>query len=194
MDKAMFDKGLKIRKEVLGAEFVEKALASADDFNMPMQELATTYCWGECWGRPGLDKKTRSIINLAMISALNRPHELKIHLRGALNNGVTPDELKELDALLAGMPIWSPLAGPQSIAFESDADIIGYGGAAGGGKSSALLMAALQGVHVPGYAALLLRRKDWALALLGAVEAGTLVAVATPVAASGLLHPAVVLV
>ncbi|MFM2126214.1 MAG: hypothetical protein RL328_2665 [Acidobacteriota bacterium] len=107
MDKAMFDKGLKIRKEVLGAEFVEKALASADDFNMPMQELATTYCWGECWGRPGLDKKTRSIINLAMISALNRPHELKIHVKGAIRNGCTKEEIREVlfqVAIYAGVP------------------------------------------------------------------------------------------
>src|ERR1035438_5572736 len=96
MDKAMFDKGLKIRKEVLGAEFVDKSLASADDFNMPMQELATTYCWGECWGRPGLDKKQRSMINLAMISALNRPHELKIHVKGAIRNGVTKEEIREV--------------------------------------------------------------------------------------------------
>ena len=107
MDKAMFDKGLKIRKEVLGAEFVDKALASADDFNMPMQELATTYCWGECWGRPGLDKKQRSMINLAMISALNRPHELKIHVKGAIRNGVTKEEIREVlfqVAIYAGIP------------------------------------------------------------------------------------------
>ncbi|MEP7352185.1 MAG: carboxymuconolactone decarboxylase family protein [Acidobacteriota bacterium] len=107
MDKAMFDKGLAIRKSVLGAEFVEKALASADDFNMPMQELATTYCWGECWGREGLDKKTRSIINLAMISALNRPHELKIHVKGAIRNGVTKEEIREVlfqVAIYAGIP------------------------------------------------------------------------------------------
>jgi 4-carboxymuconolactone decarboxylase len=107
MDKAMFDKGLKIRREVLGAEFVDKALASADDFNMPMQELATTYCWGECWGREGLDKKTRSIINLAMISALNRPHELKIHVKGAIRNGVTKEEIREVlfqVAIYAGIP------------------------------------------------------------------------------------------
>jgi 4-carboxymuconolactone decarboxylase len=107
MDKAMFDKGLKIRKEVLGAEFVEKALASADDFNMPMQELATTYCWGECWGREGLDKKQRSMINLAMISALNRPHELKIHVKGAIRNGVTKEEIREVlfqVAIYAGIP------------------------------------------------------------------------------------------
>lgn len=107
MEKAMFDKGLKIRREVLGAEFVDKALASADDFNMPMQELATTYCWGECWGREGLDKKTRSIINLAMISALNRPHELKIHVKGAIRNGVTKEEIREVlfqVAIYAGIP------------------------------------------------------------------------------------------
>lgn len=107
MDKAMFDKGLKIRREVLGAEFVDKALASADDFNMPMQELATTYCWGECWGRPGLDKKQRSMINLAMISALNRPHELKIHVKGAIRNGVTKEEIREVlfqVAIYAGIP------------------------------------------------------------------------------------------
>jgi 4-carboxymuconolactone decarboxylase len=107
MDKAMFDKGLKIRREVLGADFVDKALASADDFNMPMQELATTYCWGECWGRPGLDKKQRSMINLAMISALNRPHELKIHVKGAIRNGVTKEEIREVlfqVAIYAGIP------------------------------------------------------------------------------------------
>ncbi|HEY1759070.1 MAG TPA: carboxymuconolactone decarboxylase family protein [Bryobacteraceae bacterium] len=107
MDKAMFEKGLKIRREVLGADFVDKALASADDFNMPMQELATTYCWGECWGREGLDKKTRSIINLAMISALNRPHELKIHVKGAIRNGVTKEEIREVlfqVAIYAGIP------------------------------------------------------------------------------------------
>jgi 4-carboxymuconolactone decarboxylase len=107
MDKAMFEKGLKIRKEVLGAEFVEKALAAADDFNMPMQELATTYCWGECWGREGLDKRTRSIINLAMISALNRPHELKIHVKGAIRNGLTKEEIREVlfqVAIYAGIP------------------------------------------------------------------------------------------
>jgi 4-carboxymuconolactone decarboxylase len=107
MDKAMFEKGLKIRKEVLGAEFVEKSLANADDFNMPMQELATTYCWGECWGREGLDKRTRSIINLAMISALNRPNELKIHVKGAIRNGLTKEEIREVlfqVAIYAGIP------------------------------------------------------------------------------------------
>lgn len=107
MNKEMFDKGLKIRREVLGSEYVDKALASADDFNMPMQELTTAYCWGECWGRPGLDRKTRSIINLAMISALNRPHELRAHVKGAINNGLSKEEIREVlfqVAIYCGIP------------------------------------------------------------------------------------------
>lgn len=107
MNKELFEKGLAIRKSVLGKEFVEKAIASADDFNMPMQELATEYCWGWCWGREGLDKKTRSIINLAMISALNRPHELKIHVKGAIANGLTKEEIREVllqVAIYCGIP------------------------------------------------------------------------------------------
>jgi len=94
VNKELFEKGLAIRKSVLGAEYVEKSIAAADDFNRPMQELTTEYCWGWCWGREGLDKKTRSIINLAMISALNRPHELKMHVKGAIRNGLTDDELR----------------------------------------------------------------------------------------------------
>jgi 4-carboxymuconolactone decarboxylase len=107
MDKAMFETGLKIRREVLGAEYVDKAIASADDFNRPLQELVTQYCWGEVWGRPGLDRRTRSIINLAMISALNRPHEVKMHVKGALNNGLTKDDIKEVFlqvAIYCGVP------------------------------------------------------------------------------------------
>jgi 4-carboxymuconolactone decarboxylase len=107
MDKEMFETGLKIRREVLGADYVDKAIASADDFNRPLQELVTQYCWGEIWGRPGLDRKTRSIINLAMISALNRPHEVKMHVKGALNNGLTKDEIKEIFlqvAIYCGVP------------------------------------------------------------------------------------------
>ncbi len=95
MNKELFEKGLKTRREVLGAAYVDKAIANADDFNRDMQELVTQYCWGDVWNRPGLDKKTRSIINLAMLTALNRPHELKLHVRGALNNGLTKDEIKE---------------------------------------------------------------------------------------------------
>ena len=107
MDKATFDKGLAIRKAVLGAEYVEKSMKMVDDFNRPMQELVTEYCWGACWGRDGLDKKTRSMLNLAMISILNRQHELKLHIKGALTNGVTRDEIREIFmqvAIYAGVP------------------------------------------------------------------------------------------
>jgi 4-carboxymuconolactone decarboxylase len=96
MDKETYERGLEIRKSVLGKEFVEKSIASADDFNRPLQELVTEYCWGAVWGREGLSKKTRSIINLAMISALNRPHELKMHVKGALRNGLTREEIREV--------------------------------------------------------------------------------------------------
>jgi 4-carboxymuconolactone decarboxylase len=96
MDHKMFDQGLKTRREVLGSPYVDKAINTADDFNRPMQELVTTYCWGEVWGRPGLDRKTRSMLNLAMLTALNRPHELRIHVRGAIRNGVTKEEMREI--------------------------------------------------------------------------------------------------
>jgi 4-carboxymuconolactone decarboxylase len=107
VDRETFEKGMSIRREVLGADYVDKAIASADDFSRPMQELTTQYCWGEIWGRPGLDRRTRSIINLAMISALNRPHELKIHVKGALNNGLTKDDIREVllqVAIYCGVP------------------------------------------------------------------------------------------
>lgn len=107
MDKEMFDKGLAIRRAVLGPEYVDKAIASADDFTRPLQELVTQYCWGEVWGRPELDRKTRSIINLAMISALNRPHELKLHVRGALRNGLSRETIREVllqVAIYCGVP------------------------------------------------------------------------------------------
>ena len=107
MDKPTFDKGLSIRRDVLGAEFVDHAFDTADDFNRPLQELVTQYCWGEIWGRSGLDRKTRSLLNLAMLSALNRPHEVKMHVRGALKNGVTKDEIKEVFlqvAIYCGVP------------------------------------------------------------------------------------------
>ena len=80
MSKETYDKGLKIRKEVLGAEFVENSFKNADEFSMPMQDLTTEYCWGYVWGREGLDKRTRSLLNLAMIATLNRPHELRLHI------------------------------------------------------------------------------------------------------------------
>lgn len=96
MNKALYDQGMKIRKEVLGEQYVANAIAAADEFNTPLQELVTEYCWGAVWGRDGLDRKTRSLINLGMISALNRPHELKAHVKGALRNGVSKDEIREV--------------------------------------------------------------------------------------------------
>jgi len=103
----LFDKGLAVRKDVLGAEYVEKSIQSADDFNRPLQELVTEYCWGAVWTREGLTRKTRSMLNIAMLATLNRPHELKLHLRGAQRNGVTRDEIKEVllqVAIYAGVP------------------------------------------------------------------------------------------
>ena len=107
MDKQTFDRGLEIRKSVLGAEFVEKSLQTADDFNRPLQELVTEYCWGAIWGREELPRKIRSMLNLAMLSALNRPHELEMHIRGALRNGVTREEIREVllqVAIYCGVP------------------------------------------------------------------------------------------
>jgi 4-carboxymuconolactone decarboxylase len=107
MDKQTFERGLEIRKSVLGKEFVENAIRTADDFSRPLQELVTEYCWGAVWGRDGLDKRTRSLLNLAMISCLNRPHELRLHIGGALKNGVTRDEIREVFlqvAIYAGVP------------------------------------------------------------------------------------------
>jgi 4-carboxymuconolactone decarboxylase len=107
MDKKTFDRGREIRSSVLGKEFVDNAFNTADDFNRPLQELVTEYCWGAIWGREELPKKTRSMLNLAMISALNRPHELKAHIKGALVNGVTPVEIREVllqVAIYCGVP------------------------------------------------------------------------------------------
>jgi 4-carboxymuconolactone decarboxylase len=107
LDQEKFEKGLKIRREVLGSEHVDKSLANATPFSRPMQELVTEYCWGEVWGRPGLDRRTRSIINLALLTALNRPHELKLHVNGALNNGLTKEEISEVllqTAIYCGVP------------------------------------------------------------------------------------------
>ena len=107
MNKERFDKGLQTRREVLGTEYVDAAIRNADDFNMPMQELVTEYCWGDVWNRPGLDRRTRSFLNLAMLTALNRPHELKLHVKGAINNGLTKDEIREVfmqTAIYCGVP------------------------------------------------------------------------------------------
>ncbi|KRS18688.1 carboxymuconolactone decarboxylase family protein [Roseovarius indicus] len=107
MDKATFDKGLEIRKSVLGAEFVEKSIEAADDFNLPLQELVTEYCWGAVWGRDTLDKKTRSMLNIGMLASLNRKHELTMHVKGAIRNGVTKEEIREVllqVVIYAGVP------------------------------------------------------------------------------------------
>jgi 4-carboxymuconolactone decarboxylase len=103
----LYDRGLKVRREVLGADYVDKQIASADDFNRPMQNLVTEYCWGAIWNRPGLDRRTRSMLNLAMLSALNRHHEFKAHVKGAIKNGVTKQEITEVllqVAIYCGVP------------------------------------------------------------------------------------------
>jgi 4-carboxymuconolactone decarboxylase len=108
MDEKKLDAaGLATRREVLGAAYVDGAVKNADAFNDDMQVLVTQYCWNDIWNRPGLDRKTRSLLNLAMLTALNRPHELKLHVRGALNNGVTREEIKEVflqAAIYCGVP------------------------------------------------------------------------------------------
>jgi 4-carboxymuconolactone decarboxylase len=103
----MYEKGLAIRKAVLGAEYVEKSIAGADDFGRPLQQLVTQYCWGEIWGNPTLARRDRSLINIALLSSLNRPHELKLHVKGALKNGVTREEIREVllqVAVYCGVP------------------------------------------------------------------------------------------
>ncbi|OQW55483.1 MAG: gamma carboxymuconolactone decarboxylase [Proteobacteria bacterium SG_bin9] len=92
----LFDKGLGLRSEVLGKEYVDKSINASNDFMMAFQHITTEWCWGYAWGRPGLDKKTRSMLNLAMLTALGRAPEVKLHTRGAINNGLTVDEIKEV--------------------------------------------------------------------------------------------------
>lgn len=107
MSKETYDQGLTIRKEVLGAEHVERSLAGADAFSRPYQELITEYCWGAVWGRPGLSRKTRSLLNLAMLTALGREDEFKLHVRASFRNGVTREEICEVllqTAIYCGVP------------------------------------------------------------------------------------------
>ena len=107
MSKETFEQGLSIRKAVLGEDYVNQALSNADELSMPLQQLVTEYCWGTVWAREGLPRKTRSLINLGMIAALNRPHELKLHVRGALNNGCSKEEVVEAIlqiAIYCGVP------------------------------------------------------------------------------------------
>ncbi|HVG51955.1 MAG TPA: carboxymuconolactone decarboxylase family protein [Xanthobacteraceae bacterium] len=107
MDKAMHDKGLGIRRAVLGDTYVDNAMKNVDAFNQPMQDLLNEYCWGALWSREGLPRKSRSMLNLALLAVLNRPHELRAHLRGGLNNGLTKEEIAEVFlqvAVYAGVP------------------------------------------------------------------------------------------
>ena len=107
MNQELFDKGLQTRREVLGSDYVDNAIKNADAFSLPLQELVTQYAWGDVWNRPGLPRRERSMLVLAMLTALNRPHEIKLHLRGALNNGVTRDEIREIflqAAIYCGAP------------------------------------------------------------------------------------------
>ncbi len=96
MASEMYERGLPIRRQVLGSDYVDRSIAEADDFLRPLQEMITEHAWGTIWSRPGLSRKTRSMLNVAMLTALNRPHELRLHARGALNNGVTESELLEI--------------------------------------------------------------------------------------------------
>ena len=95
MSDELFETGLRIRKEVLGEEYVERSLANADDFSKDFQRLVTEYCWGAGWGRSALSKRDRSLLNLVMIGSLNRMHEFRLHLRGAITNGVTKAEIQD---------------------------------------------------------------------------------------------------
>ena len=107
MNQDLYDQGLATRRKVLGDAYVDASLASADSFSRDMQELVTQYCWGDIWNRPGLEPAQRSMINLAMLAALNRPHELATHVRGAVNNGLSPEQIKEVllqVAVYCGVP------------------------------------------------------------------------------------------
>lgn len=107
MASDLFNQGLQVRREVLGAAYVDAALHNADELTWPMQEMVTEHAWGAVWNRPGLDRRTRSFLNLAMITALNRPHELRVHIRGAITNGITREEIIEVflqTAIYCGFP------------------------------------------------------------------------------------------
>ena len=127
MSSSEYEAGLALRKEVLGADYVERSFANSDDFSKPIQDLSTEYCWGKIWSRPGLSRRDRSLLNIGMISALNRPNELNLHVKAALVNGVTREEMREAllqVAVYCGMP-----AGLDSvrIAREAFAEVDGAG-------------------------------------------------------------------
>ena len=96
MDKKLHDEGLEVRREIMDKERIDNAMKNATDFDRIFQEMVNEYCWGAIWTRPGLSRKTRSLINIAMLSALNRPNEVKLHIEGAINNGCTDEEIKEV--------------------------------------------------------------------------------------------------
>jgi 4-carboxymuconolactone decarboxylase len=107
MASDLYDKGMKLRREVLGDDYVDRALTGVDDFNREFQQMVTEHAWGAIWARPGLSKRQRSLLNLGMLAALNRPEEFELHFRGALRNGCTLEELKETllqIAVYCGMP------------------------------------------------------------------------------------------
>ncbi len=149
-----FARGLEVRRSVLGAEYVDASIAGADHFTAPLQELVTEYCWGEVWTRPTLSRKTRSLLNLAMLTALNRPHELRLHTRGALANGCSWQEIQEVllqATIYAGVPagvdafrvarevLEESGAGPSSDApegAEGDGAASAGGGAGGAGAGA----------------------------------------------------------
>jgi 4-carboxymuconolactone decarboxylase len=127
VDRKRYEKGLAVRREVLGAAYVDEAIAKADELTRPLQDLVTEYCWGAIWTRPGLPRQTRSLINLAMLTALNRPHEVRLHVRGALTNGCTREEIMEVllqTAIYCGVP-----AAIDSVRIARDVfDDVGRGG------------------------------------------------------------------
>ncbi|MES2534509.1 MAG: carboxymuconolactone decarboxylase family protein [Pseudomonadota bacterium] len=104
---SLYEQGLAVRRQVLGSDYVDQSLASATEFNQSLQDFVTEHCWGAIWTRPGLELKTRSMLNIAMLTVLNRPHELKLHVKGALRNGVTREEISEIllqSAAYSGAP------------------------------------------------------------------------------------------
>lgn len=121
-----FEKGLQIRREVLGDAYVDRSIAAADDVSAPLQKLLTEWCWGEIWSRPGLERRMRSVLNLGMLMALNRSDEFKLHVRGALNNGVTREEILEIilqGAIYCGAPAsLEALRSAKAVFAEVDAE------------------------------------------------------------------------
>lgn len=107
MSQERYDAGMKVRREVLGDAHVDRSMAATDDLTRPLQDMVIEYGWGATWARPGLDRRTRSLLNIAMLTALNRPHELAVHLKGAINNGCPRSEIVEVvlqTAVYCGMP------------------------------------------------------------------------------------------